>query len=285
MLDESYLIRGLNALSRAHERDFFGDGHRGAALVAAYYFCHERALPSATQSVIADCLRHDLDRNDLFAPLPAQAATPELASKIVETLAVRIGSFKMAGHSVIFPSAALKAFREVPHAATPRRVEGICKLIKCFDSVKTDESAEIENIPGFDDEAEMVRFIFHEFLGALPRWKGYGQGWAGHLLTFSHALIELSDLGYGNLTKAGHPALRSLISITRRGPREGDRPIPDHLPSPWTPLDAQYWKGKRPGLNNLGHVFKYPYSYYNLLARLKDQELRGICEAQSYQIF
>jgi hypothetical protein len=36
MLEESYLVRGLNALSRAHETNYFRDGHKGAAIIAAY---------------------------------------------------------------------------------------------------------------------------------------------------------------------------------------------------------------------------------------------------------
>ena len=36
MSDERLLLLGLNALARAHELDYFADGHRGAGMVAAH---------------------------------------------------------------------------------------------------------------------------------------------------------------------------------------------------------------------------------------------------------
>jgi len=285
MLDESFLLRGLNALSRAHERDFFRDGHWGAAVIAAFYLCREQNLKSATQAVIEDCLRQDLESNDLFAPLPEYSSDPGLVTDILDTLAMGIGIFKMAGHNVIFASAALKAFQLVPNAITPLRVQGLCRLIECFDSAKPEISSELEDVPSFENPSVMVEFIFREYLDSLARFKGYGQGWAGHLLTFSHALIELHDMGYTDLAIAGHPALAALVGIVRRGPSKEDRRIRDHSPTCWTPLDLEYWKEKRPGLGGLGHAFKYPYSYYNLLNRLKNTRLREKCESESYQIF
>lgn len=285
MLDESYIIKGLNALARASEQDFFRDGHRGAAVIAAYYLCHEQNLEPATQQGIAECLRTDLESNELFGPWPEETAEPELIKDILDRLAESVGIFRMVGHNVIFPSAALKAFRQVPYAITPLRVQGICRLIECFDSAEVEAFTETKGVPNFQDKDAMVEFVFREYLESLARFRGYGQGWAGHLLTFSHALIELLDMGYTHLAYAGQPALKTMISIIRRGPSKGDRRIPDHSPNRWTPMDAHYWAEKRAGLSGLGHAFKYPYSYYNLLSRLDNSGLREQCESESYKIF
>ena len=47
MLDEAYLVHGLDALSRAHQTDYFADGHRGAAIMAA-------SQTEAVKAVITD---------------------------------------------------------------------------------------------------------------------------------------------------------------------------------------------------------------------------------------
>jgi len=37
MLNKQHLIHGLNALSRAHEGNYFNDGHRGGAIISGFY--------------------------------------------------------------------------------------------------------------------------------------------------------------------------------------------------------------------------------------------------------
>lgn len=285
MVDERYLEIGLDALSRAAERDFFSDGHRGAAVIAAYYLCKEQKLENATQEVIADSLDGDLKSKSLFEPSPEESGTPELVRDIVNTLGKNIKVFKMVGHDVIFSSAALKAFHQMPGAITPRRVQGICRLINCFDTDENSTVPAADDVPKFESRQQLVEFIFEEFLQALARYKGYGQGVAGHLLTFSQALIGLYELGYVDLANKGHPALGTMVSIARRGPSKDSRRIPDHAPNRWTPLDLRYWEEKQAGLSGLGHAFKYPYSFYNLMSRLDNQELKQRCEAESYKIF
>lgn len=285
MLENKHLVAGLNALSRAHERDFFSDGHRGAAVIAAYYLCHEQNLASGTQAVIDQCLGNDLESNDLFVPPTERHDEVVTTEDIVNVLAEKIGVFKMAGHDVIFSSAALKAFRQVPDYATPARVRGICKLVRCFDAKEVDSIAMADDVPKLEDQDDLVEFIFWEYLGCLARFKGYGQGWAGHLMTYCQALIALFEMGYRDLAHAGHPALRTMIALVRRGPQKGDRRIPDHSRNRWTPLDLEYWKVKRPTLSGLGHAYKYPYSYYNLRSRLKNRQLQEQCDAESYKIF
>jgi hypothetical protein len=39
MSDKRLVLLGLNALARAHESDYFADGHRGAGMVAAHLLC------------------------------------------------------------------------------------------------------------------------------------------------------------------------------------------------------------------------------------------------------
>ena len=42
--DKRLVLLGLNALARAHELDYFADGHRGAAMVSAHLLCVDNDL-------------------------------------------------------------------------------------------------------------------------------------------------------------------------------------------------------------------------------------------------
>ncbi len=200
-------------------------------------------------------------------------------------LAAGIDELREVGHNVIFAAAALKAFQRLPDTVTPYRVNGVSRLIDCFVATQDVSVAEDDGIPEVGDEARLIEFIFHEYLRTLARYAGRGQGWTGHLLTFGHAVIELSRLGYPQLAARAHEAFRVYIAMVRGGPREIDRQISDHPPSSRTPLDYDYWERRKPVRPGLGHAFKYPYSFYNLLSGLRDPRLRERSLAESYKIF
>ena len=52
MLDRQYLLHGLDALCRAHESDYFADGHRGGAIVSAFYLCKETEIDAGAQELL-----------------------------------------------------------------------------------------------------------------------------------------------------------------------------------------------------------------------------------------
>ena len=140
-------------------------------------------------------------------------------------------------------------------------------------------------MPGITDEGALIEFIFSEYLRSVSLYSGYGQGWAGHLLTIGHAVIELSRLGYNDLAAPAHEAYRMYIKTMRRGPGKTTRRIPDHKEQAHTPLEKEYWQQKKSVKSGLGHAFKYAYSFYNLLSGLKNPDLKKVCLEKSYQIF
>lgn len=287
MQNEDFIPAGLNALARAHEaeRVFFDDGHRGAAAITAYFFAREQELDAATRALFAEGLGASFVTNDLFAPLPGETAAPGDIDSIARTLEPRIGDFKLVGHNTIFAAAALKALRHMPEHATRERIEGICKLLERFDAVEPDDAEPAGDVPPLDDEAAFVAYAFNELIGCMDRFRGYGQGWAGHLTTYTHALVELHDMGFAALADAGRPALATMIGIIRKGPPEDAREIPDHAPRDDCPLDDSYWRRKKPDLTGLGHALKYPYSYYNLRGRLRDRDIAAHCAGLDHLIF
>ncbi len=285
MLDNRYLIQGLDGLSHAHGQNYFRDGHFAAAVTAAYYLCHENGLDEATQDLVKFRIDNELREDAIFRPAPDEPSDSALIEQLLDTLSTGIGDLREVGHNIIFGAAALKAFQTIPEAITPSRIEGISRLIDDFATTQDLDLEDDDGVPGIADEGALIRFIFSEYLRSVSLYAGYGQGWAGHLLTIGHAVIELSRLGYPQLAAPAHDAYRVYIKIMRRGPKETDRRIPDHPPSTLSPLDQDYWEQRKSVRPGLGHAFKYPYSFYNLLSGLDDPDLKTRCLAEGYKIF
>jgi hypothetical protein len=284
MLDNSYLKLGLDGLSHAHGQQYFRDGHLATSVIAACYLCRENNLDEPTQDIIEDRIDRELRADAIFLPAPDETADRALLQQLLETLAGGIGDLREVGHNIIFGTAALKAFRDCPEAITPARVEGICRLIDNFITTQNVDLEEDDGIPGIADESALIEFIFSEYLRTVTRYAGYGQGWAGHLLTIGHAVIELSRLGYPQLAAQAHAAYRMYIRTIRRGPEKTDRRIPEHPPASLTPLNQDYWKHKQQIRPGLGHAFKYAWSFYSLLRGLNDPDLKQRCIAEGYRI-
>ncbi|MEZ5540436.1 MAG: hypothetical protein R3F42_00110 [Pseudomonadota bacterium] len=284
MLDRSYLLLGLDGLSHAHGKQHFRDGHLATSIIAACYLSRENALDSAVQARVREHIDRELRPEPVFRPAPEEAADSARLQELLRTLAGSVGDLREVGHNIIFGMAALKVFRQYPETVTPYRVHGICRLIDSFDTTQNVPLA-ADGIPDVSDEPALIRFICAEFLSALASYSGYGNGWPGHLLTVGHAVCELSRLGYPDLAATAHRAYRMYIHTLRRGPRPTDRRIPDHPPATLTPLDHAYWAQRRNVLSSLGHVFKYPWSFYSLLSRLDDTDLKQRCLAAAHLIF
>lgn len=285
MLDDSYLILGLDGLSHAHGAQHFRDGHLATAVIAACYLCRENGLDDATQDLIRAHIDRELRPDAPFQPAPEETADAALLENLQLALSRGIGDLREVGHNIIFGMAALKVFRQLPETVTPFRVAGLCRLIDDFDTTQNVSLPEQDGIPDGADEPALIRYIFEEYLRSIPLYSGYGNGWAGHLMTVGHAVIELSRLGYPELAARAHRAYRMYIHTLRRGPQNTDRRIPDKQATELTPLQHAYWQRKKRVRAGLGHVFKYPWSFYSLLARLDDAQLKQRCLAAGYWIF
>jgi hypothetical protein len=139
--------------------------------------------------------------------------------------------------------------------------------------------------PPFDHEMSASRFILKEASDAIDRFVGFGQGYAGHMLTFGQSLVELAAMGDVEWAESCRTAFRKYVTVTRMGPQPGDRKISDHKSSQLRPDGAEYWQKRGEKTLGLGHVFKYPYAYYDLLTRAKDPELERKFDAKAWQLF
>ncbi len=279
------VLLGLNALARAHELSYFADGHRGASLISAHLLCDENQLAPEARARIESLFDANWAKAPLCQPFPESDPDPAELGKIGEALAAGRGQLREVGHNAIFAMLALKGFRMLPSAATPERIEGVCKLIRDIKPWR-DEAPDPEiDPPAFTDAAAASRFVLHEASAAVDRFKGFGQGFSGHMLTFGQALVELAAMGDAEWAESCRLAFRKYVTVTRKGPQPDDRRIADHGPSALRPNGTEYWQKRGEKTLGIGHVFKYPYSYYDLFRHVDDPALKAEWEAKADQLF
>jgi len=283
--DERLVLLGLNALSRAHEFNYFADGHRGAAMVAAHLLCVDNDLDQQATSRIAQLVDLNWASSSLCKPFPEARPEPAQIEKIGAALVEGGEVLRQVGHNAIFAMLAIKAFRMLPNAATPQRIDGVCTLIRSFTPWRDVEPDADVDPPPFAETAAAAQFILREASAAIDRFVGFGQGFAGHMLTFGQALVELAAMGDVKWAESCRTAFRKYVTITRRGPEPEARRYPDHKPTDLRPTDAAYWKNRGDNAVDIGHVFKYPYSYYELLRCADDPELKRTLDAKAYHVF
>lgn len=283
--DRRLVLLGVNALARAHEQNYFADGHRGASMVSAHLLCEDNDLDEKSTSRITELFDLNWASSKLCRPFPDADPDPDGIKKIGAALAEGGDVLREVGHNVIFAMLAIKSFRMMPETATPERVDGVCNLIRSFKPWRDIEPDPEVDPPPFTDAAAASRFILRETDAAIDRFVGFGQGFAGHMLTFGQSLVELAAMGDVEWAESCRTAFRKYVTVTRRGPDADSRRIADHGPSKLRPTDSAYWEKRGDKTLGLGHVFKYPYGYYDLIRRADDPELAATLNRKAYHIF
>ena len=285
MLDKRYLQYGIDALSRAHSMNYFTDGHRGAAIIAAYFFCHEVDNEPGVSDRLSALIGTQWAASPLCAPYPLEPMDADGIPRILEAIEESMDFLRQAGHNVILPTMALRAFMERPELVTPSRVAGICSLIKAFTvnepHVLEDDDVEID----MRHPANAADFILNELLSTMQAFQGRGQGWSGHLLTYGRALLDLINMGYMQTAECGQHAFNLYIKRLRMGPLETDIARPEHPVNNLRPHQCAYWDQRMHKPLNLGHSIKYPYGFYGLAAVAGDRDLVAQCFNEAYHIF
>ena len=151
--DNRLVLLGLNALARAHEFNYFTDGHRGAAMVSAHLLCVDNHLDAPARSRIGELFDLNWSSSKLCKPFPEADPDPAGIEKIGAALAEGGSVLRQVGHNVIFAMLAIKAFRMMPEAATPERVDGVCTLIRSFKPWRDIEPDADVDPPPFTDQA------------------------------------------------------------------------------------------------------------------------------------
>lgn len=276
---------GINALARAPQMNYFTDGHRGAALVSAHLMCVENRLDDAASARIVELFDRNWAPSKLCRPFPKGDRLKDATEQVGKALAAGQGVLREVGHDAIFAMLAMKAFRILPESATAERVAGVCRLIRAMKPWRNVEPDEAIQPPPFRDAKATSRFVLKEASDAIDRFIGFGQGFAGHLLTFGQSLVELAAMGGEEWAESCRTAFRKYVTVTRKGPRSGDRKIAPHRFSKLRPNETEYWKRRGEKTLGIGHVFKYPYAYYHLLAQAEQPALAKAFDDKAWRIF
>lgn len=286
------LVVGLDGMSRVADRgDVFADGHTAAAVMASAFFCREQRIDPDTQKEIRSLVESRLLRSRIFEPRPGEKPDPELVAALVKDLDAGINRLRRSGHNIIFTNVSLKTLRDVPEAATPERVAGLRKMVQSFGAGNRAVPAlkSNETLVDLGDETRFVRFVFEEYLKALEMYRqGKGHhGFAGHVLTVGHSLLELKRMGYEETAQKGVGAYWEFVQEARAGADLGGEKVKEAPAEPPTPLVREYWarEGQRAaGAIVLSHLIKYPYSFFALAKELRDEELRKRVLASIYYL-
>lgn len=282
---ERLVLLGLNALARAHKFNYFTDGHRGAAMVAAHLLCANNKLDGRATARIEQLVDINWASSELCKPFPDVPAVPERINEIGVALMEGGDVLRQVGHNTIFSMLAIKAFRMLPTAATPERIDGVCALIRLFKPWHDIEPDRDVKPPPFADTVAASRFVLSEASAAVDRFVGFGQGFSGHMLTFGQAIVELAAMGDVKWAESCRTAFRKYVTVTRRGPEKDSKRHAEHKPTDLRPIDAAYWQQRGDRSVSIGHVFKYPYSYYELLRHAGDPDLQTAWDAKVYRVF
>ncbi|WP_223829382.1 hypothetical protein [Paenibacillus arenilitoris] len=298
-MDTALLERGLAVISRCKERT--GDiweAHIGAAGIAAYFLVKENGFGGELAARIVAQAGNMLDA---YAAPPPAGAVPDTSPAdaerlILEALERTIDGLHWVGHNVIYSAVSLMALRELGNTRSRAEIDGIARLILSFEKtipgrswigytasqVKRFTIEESDHFPDIRNAARLSAFILDE-VAAFPviyRAEAH-HDLIGHMLTSSHALNILSDLGHEAYFRRGLPPLMKLVKALRAARQvDLEQPPPLHSPVDRLPLvqasrsgclphETAYWTADYAGHDwDYGHVFKFPFSFYNHLNRL-----------------
>lgn len=306
-MGRSLLKEGLSIISQC--KSVTGDvweAHFGAAAIAGYFFVKENPMPVDTVNRIVAQSETMLDKHlSRGAPHPLVGIDPGDAEKmILESLEPGIDELHWVGHNVIYAALSLLAIQELGGWGTKEEILGISTLIRSFDKsipgrswlgysmsdVRKLEINENDHFPAIGNAGQLSEFILSELSSFHTIYRAEAHhDLIGHMLTFSHALNILSDLGHVSYFKRGLLPLLKLVKVLRAShdlkpkyPIKLSSPV-DRQPlikadrSEWLPVEYEYWSVDYAHHDwDFGHVFKFPFSFYNHLGRVPFRMIKAI---------
>jgi hypothetical protein len=303
-IDEAYLVKGLNAMARAHRMSAMA-GHLGASLVAGYFIGKQR--PDLDPEVCKG-IEGDLDRvmagesvfgskmtkkskitdSELFEAFPKEKPNESLIDGIAEALAKNINTPRESGHNVIFASIAIHALKERPEFATPSIIDGIRKLIGLFDNAhpgsgyygkakgrikgnKVTLPDGDDGTPHYTDVKGMVDAILDEIIRHDPKVHVQGYGGLIHVNNHAAAITDLAQYGYPELVPAAIASHHQHLRLWRNLPNVADEFGPEPY-SEFSPHTAAYWTSDKLPYDRalLTHRVKTMFGFDQLVEAIDD---------------
>ncbi|PGO21702.1 hypothetical protein CN984_28280 [Bacillus cereus] len=297
MEDKSVLKGGLSIISQCKKQtNDIWHAHYGAAAIASYFFMKDNNIEEEIARNMHSHTKMMLNKQNLDEIIDSKEEIDfQSAEKmIIKSLENTIDELHWVGHNVIYAALSLLAMKELQKWGDNQAIEGITDLILSFQktipgrswigfttkevkqlSIKDEIQSELRN------PKQLSKFILNELSEFKIIYRAESHhDLIGHMLTFSHAINIMYDLGYKDIFQRGIRPLLKLVYVLRASKKlmlnteiNLYSPI-DHLPliesrrANVLPTENQFWLKDYSEFDwDFGHVFKFSYSYFDHIKR------------------
>ena len=297
MENKTVLRDGLSIISQCKKQtNDIWHAHFGAAAIASYFFMKDNNMEEEIAHCMYSQTKMMLNNQNLGEIIDSKEEIDfQSAEKmIIKSLEHTIDELHWVGHNVIYAALSLLAMKELQKWGNNQAIEGITNLILSFRKTIPGRSwigfttKEVKQL-SINDEIEsefknpkqLSKFILKELsqFNIIYRAEAH-HDLIGHLLTFSHAINIMYDLGHRDIFQRGIRPLLKLVYVLRASqylmPNTEinlHSPI-DRLPlieskrAHVLPTENQFWLKDYSAFDwDFGHVFKFSYSYFDHIKR------------------
>ncbi|AZQ47778.1 hypothetical protein ACJTM1_10395 [Bacillus sp. GX] len=300
MKNKTVLRDGLSIISRCKKQtNDIWHAHFGAAAIASYFFMKDNNMEEEITRSMYSQTKMMLNNQKLVGIIDSKEEIDfQSAEKmIIKSLEHTIDELHWVGHNVIYAALSLLAMKELQKWGDNQAIEGITNLILSFRKTIPGRSwigfttKEVKQL-SINDEIEsefknpkqLSKFILKELsqFNIIYRAESH-HDLIGHLLTFSHAINIMYDLGHIDIFHRAIRPLLKLVYVLRASQNlmpnteiNLHSPI-DRLPlieskrAHVLPTENQFWLKDYSAFNwDFGHVFKFSYSYFDHIKRVPE---------------
>ncbi|PHB09921.1 hypothetical protein COE81_02240 [Bacillus wiedmannii] len=300
MENKTVLREGLSIISQCKKQtNDIWHAHFGAAAIASYFFMKDNNMEEEINRSMYSQTKMMLNNQNLGEIIDSKKEIDfQSAEKlIIKSMEHTIDELHWVGHNVIYAALSLLAMKELQKWGNNQAIEGITNLILSFRKTIPGRSwigfttKEVKQL-SINDEIEsefknpkqLSKFILKELsqFNIIYRAEAH-HDLIGHLLTFSHAINIMYDLGHRDIFQRGIRPLLKLVYVLRASqylmPNTGinlHSPI-DRLTlieskrAYVLPTENQFWLKDYSAFDwDFGHVFKFSYSYFDHIKRVPE---------------
>lgn len=300
MENKTVLRDGLSIISLCKKQtNDIWHAHFGVAAIASYFFMKDNNMEEEITRSMYSQTKMMLNNQKLVGIIDSKEEIDfQSAEKmIIKSLEHTIDELHWVGHNVIYLALSLLAMKELQKWGDNQAIEGITNLILSFRKTIPGRSwigfttQEVKQL-SINDEIEsefknpkqLSKFILKELsqFNIIYRAESH-HDLIGHLLTFSHAINIMYDLGHIDIFHRAIRPLLKLVYVLRASQNlmpnteiNLHSPI-DRLPlieskrAHVLPTENQFWLKDYSAFNwDFGHVFKFSYSYFDHIKRVPE---------------
>ncbi|MCU5115051.1 hypothetical protein OCD79_26450 [Bacillus wiedmannii] len=297
MENKIVLKSGLSIISQCkRQTNNIWHAHFGAAAIASYFFMKDNNMDEEITHNMYYQTKRMLNKQNLGEVIDDKEEIDfQSAEKmIIKSLEHTIDELHWVGHNVIYAALSLLAMKELQKWGDNQEIEGITNLIISFRktipgrswigfttkevkqlSIKDEIESELRN------PKQLSTFILNELsqFNIIYRAESH-HDLIGHLLTFSHAINIMYDLGHRDIFQRGIRPLLKLVYVLRASQKlTSNSKITLHSPIDFLPLveskrahvlptEKEFWLKDYSTFDwDFGHIFKCSYSYFDHIKR------------------